>query len=99
MLSYCFDSSNTAGIAGAGVTYGLTPEGRRGGLGSLALPKDVTLAQGFFWELILTMLLVFTVLGSTSSDHKRKDFGYGNALAIGISVTVAHLIGVSKIHL
>lgn len=82
-------------IAGSAITYGLTPEKRRGGLGNLSISPDITETQGLFVELILTMVLVFTVLASTSSDHNRKDFGYANGLAIGISITVAHLVGVS----
>lgn len=81
-------------IAGSAITYGLTPEKRRGGLGNLSISPDITETQGLFVELILTMVLVFTVLASTSSDHNRKDFGYANGLAIGISITVAHLVGI-----
>ncbi len=42
------------------------------------------------------MILVLTVFAST--DENRDDKTFGPALAIGLSVTVCHLIGVSWSH-
>jgi len=83
------------GIVGSAITYGLVPKKRHGGLGALQPETDVEVEQAFFVEMLLTMLLVFTVFSSTSNDNGRKDFGFTNAFAIGLSVTVAHLVGVS----
>jgi len=82
------------GITGAAFTYVLTPDNRRGALGNLPLAEELTQVQGFFVEMLMTMLLVFTVLASTSSDNGRKDFGYSNGLAIGISIVVSHLVAI-----
>ncbi|XP_057297756.1 aquaporin-1-like isoform X2 [Hydractinia symbiolongicarpus] len=84
------------GIVGAAISYGLTPKDVRnfGKLGNLVKLEELSLAQGLFIEVFLTMLLVLTVLASTSSDNKRKEVGYANGLAIGVSITVAHLVGI-----
>ena len=83
------------GVVGSAITYALIPKDRRGMLGALQPASDVEPVQAFFIELILTVILLFTVFSSTSDDNGRKDFGFANALAIGLAVTVAHLIGVS----
>ena len=83
------------GVVGSAITYALIPKDRHGMLGALQPASDVEPVQAFFIELILTVILLFTVFSSTSDDNGRKDFGFANALAIGLAVTVAHLIGVS----
>lgn len=87
-------AQHIGGVVGAAITYSVTPASRRGNLGSVAISSEINEAQGFFVEFLLTSLLMFTVLASTSKDHGRKDFGYANGLAIGISITVAHLVGI-----
>ena len=52
------------------------------------------MAQGFFVEFLLTGILVFAFLASSSNDNNRKDFGFANALAVGLAITLAHLVGV-----
>ncbi|XP_066936078.1 aquaporin-5-like isoform X1 [Clytia hemisphaerica] len=81
-------------IVGSAITYGLIPEEQHGALGALQPSPGVTQAQAFFVEMLLTVLLCLTVFSSTSTDHGRKDFGFSNAFAIGMSVTVSHLLGV-----
>ena len=82
------------GIAGSVITFALNPADKRGPLGNVALGKGYSVAQGFFVELILTGILVFAFLASTSSDNNRKDFGFSNALAVGLAIVLAHLVGV-----
>lgn len=55
------------------------------------------MVQGFIVEMLLTSILVLTFLASSSKDNKRKNLGFANAIAVGLSVTVAHLVGVSII--
>ena len=84
------------GIVGSAITYAVIPKNRHGMLGALQPASGVDSVQAFFVELILTVILLFTVFSSTSDDNGRKDFGFANALAIGLAVTVAHLVGVSE---
>lgn len=83
-------------IAGSALTFGLTPESKNEMFGVVTKAESLTVGQGLMIELVLTMILLLTVLGSVSKDHGRGYFGYANSLAIGESVVVAHLIGVSN---
>ena len=83
-------------IAGSALTFGLTPESKNEMYGVVTKAESLTVGQGLMVELVLTMILLLTVLGSVSKDHGRGYFGYANSLAIGESVVVAHLIGVSS---
>ena len=82
-------------ITGAAACYAISPESKRGLLGTVFLGHGVTKYQGFALEGVLTFLLVMTVLAATDQDREDKTFG--PALSIGLSVTVCHLIGVSAI--
>lgn len=82
------------GIAGSAITYAVNPADKRGPLGNVALAPGYSVAQGFFTEMLLTGILVFAFLASSSSDNNRKDFGFSNALAVGLSITLAHLVGI-----
>lgn len=83
-------------IAGSALTFGLTPESKNEMYGVVTKAESLTVGQGLMVEFLLTMILLLTVLGSVSKDHGRRYFGYANSLAIGESVVVAHLIGVSN---
>ena len=80
------------GILGAGILYGLTPEGLRGNLGATLLNKSVTPAQGFGVELIVTFVLVMAVFAS--NDDQRKDLRGSAPLTVGLAVVVCHLFAV-----
>lgn len=82
------------GIAGSALTYGVTPDSTGEKYGVVRKSEDLTAGQGMVCEMILTMMLLLTILASVSKDHGRKNFGYANAMAIGESVVVTHLIGV-----
>ena len=83
-------------IVGSALTFGLTPESKNEMYGVVTKAESLTVGQGLMVEFLLTMILLLTVLGSVSKDHGRRYFGYANSLAIGESVVVAHLIGVSN---
>ena len=85
----------TSGIAGAGLTYVLTPENQRSNttLGDTVLHRDINIIQGFFLEFVLTFILTLAVYAA--KDTGRKCEGYDVSLAYGFAVTVCHLVGVS----
>lgn len=83
-------------IVGAAILFGLTPAAARGGLGVNGMSGDVTEAQGFGVEVMITFVLVFTVLASI--DEKRTDLKGSAPLTIGLAVAVGHLVAVSKLN-
>lgn len=82
------------GIAGSAITFGLNPHDTRSKIDGLRLGAGLNVAQGFFVEFFLTAVLVFAFLASSSSDNNRKDFGFANPLAVGLSITLSHLVGI-----
>lgn len=74
---------------GSAIVKGLTPEARRGGLGTSTLSEGVTPTMGFGIEFCITALLVLTVFATC--DRGRTDHQGSFPLAIGFSVTVGHL--------
>ena len=80
------------GIAGAGILYGVTPIQAHGDLGVTTVHKDMSLGQAFGVEFMITFLVVFTVFANL--EPKRIDMG-SRSLAIGLSVVLGHLFGVS----
>lgn len=82
-------------IVGAAILFGLTPAAARGGLGVNGMSGDVTEAQGFGVEVMITFVLVFTVLASI--DEKRTDLKGSAPLTIGLAVAVGHLVAVSRL--
>jgi aquaporin-4 len=80
-------------IVGAAILFGLTPAKARGGLGVNGMMMEVTEAQGFGVEVMITFVLVFTVLASI--DEKRTDLQGSAPLSIGLAVAVGHLVAVS----
>ncbi|KOB69798.1 Aquaporin-3, partial [Operophtera brumata] len=68
--------------AGSGLLKALTPERAAGKLGVTALGTDVTPLQGFGIEFFLGFVLIFVICGATAP------------LAIGLTVTLGHLLAV-----
>lgn len=80
-------------MIGAGILLGLTPENQQGMLGVNKLRGNVTDAQGFGVELMITFVVVLTVLASL--DEKRTDLHGSAPLTIGLAVALGHLFAVS----
>ena len=83
------------GIAGGALLKLLTSSfgkvvDQTGGLGTDAYGKHITEGGAFVLEIVLTFLLVFVVLMVT---EKKAAAGFAG-LAIGLSLTVIHLVGI-----
>ena len=78
-------------IAGAAILKGLSAEPTA--LGVTLVQGNITEAQGFGVELLITFVLVFVVLAST--DEKRNDLGGSSPLTIGLAIVAGHLYAVS----
>ncbi|XP_076161294.1 aquaporin AQPAn.G isoform X2 [Ptiloglossa arizonensis] len=79
-------------IAGSAVLKALIPESPIHGLGATALAPRITYGQGVFIEAIVTFLLLLVVHAVT--DPKRTDTKGWAPLAIGLTITVAHMAAV-----
>nr|XP_033341712.1 aquaporin AQPAn.G-like [Megalopta genalis] len=79
-------------IAGSAVLKALIPVSSAHGLGATSLALTVTKAQGVFMEAIVTFLLVLVVHAVT--DPKRTDTRGWAPMAIGLTITVAHMAAV-----
>ncbi|XP_005986219.1 lens fiber major intrinsic protein-like [Latimeria chalumnae] len=80
------------GMAGAAVLYGVTPPSVRGDLAINNLHPEVKSGHAFVLEAILTFQLVLCIYATT--DDRRTGCLGSQALAIGFSVTLGHLIGI-----
>ena len=85
-------AQSAGGIAGAAILYGLTPMPENDALGLNELQGDLTAAQGFGVEFLITFTLVLTVMAST--DENREDLKGSAPLTIGLSVVLGHLLTV-----
>ena len=94
-ICLCFVSISA--ICGAAIVYGITPSQSVGSLGVTAPANDVTTAQAFVTELVLTYILLFAIFAVT--DPSRGMTGYGVPLAIGITVFICLMHGVSTKYL
>lgn len=83
-------------IIGAAILIGLTPESQQKTIGLNSLRGDVTDAQGFGVELMITFVVVLTVLASL--DEKRTDLHGSAPLTIGLAVALGHLFAVSLVY-
>eukprot|EP01126_Amoeba_proteus_P035547 TRINITY_DN358_c0_g1_i12.p1 TRINITY_DN358_c0_g1~~TRINITY_DN358_c0_g1_i12.p1 ORF type:complete len:288 (+),score=21.49 TRINITY_DN358_c0_g1_i12:82-864(+) len=54
----------------------------------------VSLGHGFFMEMLLTFLLVFTVFATASLPGEEKQMGKFAPLSIGFAVLSCHLVGI-----
>lgn len=79
-------------IAGSAVLKVLIPVSPNHGLGATSLGASVTDGQGVFMEAIVTFLLVLVVHAVT--DPKRSDTKGWAPMAIGLTITVAHMAAV-----
>lgn len=78
--------------AGSGLLKALTPERAAGSLGTTGLGTDVTQLQGFGIEFFLGFVLIFVVCGVC--DGNKPDHKSTAPLAIGLTVTLGHLLAV-----
>lgn len=78
--------------AGSGLLKAFTPDRAAGSLGVTGLGKDVTQLQGIGIEFFLGFLLVFVVCGVC--DPNKPDSKATAPLAIGLTVTLGHLLAV-----
>ncbi|XP_011498052.1 PREDICTED: aquaporin AQPAn.G [Ceratosolen solmsi marchali] len=80
-------------IAGSAILKAALPaKGVQQGLGMTLLGNEVSNGQGVLIEAIMTFLLVLVVHGVT--DPKREDCRGWAPMAIGLSISVAHLAAV-----
>ncbi|XP_071573500.1 aquaporin AQPAn.G isoform X2 [Temnothorax nylanderi] len=79
-------------IAGSAVLNLIIPKTHASGLGLTALHTEVTAGQGVGMEIIITFLLVLVVHAVT--DPKRTDVRGWAPLAIGLTISVAHMAAV-----
>jgi len=87
----------TAGAAaGAGILYAVVPVGVRGrdGLGTTTINENLTSAQGFGIEFLITMVLVLVVFGSAADENNAPSVKGSAPLAIGLSITTCHLFAI-----
>ncbi|XP_028159475.1 aquaporin AQPAe.a [Ostrinia nubilalis] len=78
--------------AGSGLLKAFTPDRVAGSLGVTGLGADVTALQGFGIEFFLGFVLVFVVCGVC--DQHKPDSKSTAPLAIGLTVTLGHLLAV-----
>ena len=80
--------------------FRITPSQHRGNLAVLTLHPSLTTAQGLGLEILLTFVLVFTVFACSATHPLAEGTplppGFlTQPLSVGLSVTLAHLVGVS----
>ncbi|CAH2253350.1 jg973 [Pararge aegeria aegeria] len=78
--------------AGSGLLKAFTPDAVAGKLGVTGLGTNVTALQGFGIEFFLGFVLVFVVCGVC--DPNKPDSKATAPLAIGLTVTLGHLLAV-----
>jgi len=77
------------GVVGSALLKAIIPEAYQGNLGMNMVQRDMTAAQGFGIETLITFVLVITVFGVC--DDRRTDVTGSAPLAIGLAVTTCHV--------
>ncbi|XP_063152651.1 aquaporin-5-like [Candoia aspera] len=79
-------------LAGAGIIYGVTPKDIRKTLFANEISKEISSGEAFVMEMITTFSVVMCIFSVT--DKRRRDSRSNSALAIGMAVSMAHLVGI-----
>ncbi|XP_077284041.1 aquaporin prip [Arctopsyche grandis] len=79
-------------VAGSAILKALTPEAVAGKLGLTSVGKEVSSIQGFGIEFFLGFVLVLVVFGVC--DEHKPDSKFMAPLAIGMTVTLGHLMAI-----
>lgn len=78
-------------IASGKAEYSLTTNGLgQNGFAALS-PQHYSLAAGFIAEIVLTFIFLLVIFGSTSTKNINGGFA---GLAIGLSLTLIHIVGI-----
>jgi aquaporin Z len=78
-------------IASGKAEYSLTANGLgQNGFAALS-PQHYSLAAGFIAEIVLTFIFLLVIFGSTSTKNINGGFA---GLAIGLSLTLIHIVGI-----
>ena len=75
-------------LLGAGILHATTPPGIRSTLGSPSLSADVTTAQGFGVEFLITFNFVFVIFSAV--DSQRRDSAPATVV-VGFALLACHL--------
>lgn len=78
---------------GVGILKGATPSTQIGTLGATTPHPDITAAQAFTVEMVITFVWVFALFAT--SDPNRDDLPDSAPMCIGMAVTICHLYAVS----
>lgn len=80
-------------VVGTGLIRAVTPSSINGELGPTVISSEISVGQGVLVEAVLTFQLVLTIFATV--DPKRPSPGGSGPLAIGLSVFLGHVTGVS----
>ncbi|XP_005986375.1 lens fiber major intrinsic protein-like [Latimeria chalumnae] len=80
------------GIAGSAILYGVTPPSAREDLAITQVQPGMAPGHALVVEMILTFQLILCVLATT--DDRRTGCHGSPSLAIAVSVTLGHLVGI-----
>jgi len=95
LFIYILFPALSSGVGGAALLYAVTPSAYRndGHLGSLFLHEEIDAGVAVVIEVVLTYQFIFVVISST--DPIRNMTGFQAPFAIGLSVGIGLLMGVS----
>jgi len=87
---------SVGGVVGASILSAVVPDEVRGraGLGTTTINPNLTAAQGFGIEFLITMVLVLVVFGSAADENNKPNVKGSAPLAIGLSITTCHLFAI-----
>ena len=87
---------NSSAITGAGLLYVLTPAHIRGSLGVTSPSTEVTFLQAIGTEALLTFMMILAVMATFDYNKLGMRRDYIAAVAVGLAITVCHVIAVSE---